>query len=152
MARNQTFPTFRELSPQECVEIISRNRLGRIAFSFHDAVDIRPISYAYDKGWIFGRTSPGDKLETLRHNQWVAFEVDEIAGAFDWVSVIARGSFYTTGPEGSMADMSFHEHAMTQINRASPEAFTAEDPTGFRTEVFAIHVDLLTGRSCSTEE
>jgi nitroimidazol reductase NimA-like FMN-containing flavoprotein (pyridoxamine 5'-phosphate oxidase superfamily) len=152
MARNQSFQTFRELTPEECIEILSRNHLGRIAFSFHDAVDIRPINYTYDKGWIFGRTSPSDKLETLRHNQWVAFEVDEITGPFDWVSVIARGSFYTTGPEGSMEDMNFHERAMMQIRRGNPLAFTDEDPTGFRTEVFAIHVDLLTGRSCSTEE
>jgi nitroimidazol reductase NimA-like FMN-containing flavoprotein (pyridoxamine 5'-phosphate oxidase superfamily) len=151
MSGRSDVPRFRDLSREKSIEILARNHIGRLAFSFHDAVDIRPISYVYDDGWIFGRTSPSEKLTTLKHNQWVAFEVDEIQGPFDWVSVIARGSFYNTDPWGSTSDIEFHQRAMTQIQRLNPAAFSAEDPTGFRTEVFAIHVDSVSGRSSSTE-
>lgn len=57
-----------------------RNRVGRLAFSFRDRVDIEPLHYVFRGGWLYGRPSPGSKLQTLRHNPWVAFEVDEIDG------------------------------------------------------------------------
>jgi len=145
-------PQFRELSKDESIEVLTRNNVGRLAFSFHDAVDIRPINYVYDNGWIFGRTSESEKLTTIRHNQWVAFEVDEITAPLNWVSVIARGSLYRTDPGGSVQDVTFHNRAVAAIRRLEPRAFTPEDPTQFRTEVFAIHIDSLTGRSSSTEE
>ena len=97
-AESAVTPIFRELSGKEMETLISRNHVGRIAFSFHDTVDIRPIHYSAARGWLFGRTSPGDKLVTLRHNQWVAFEVDEITGPFDWESVVIRGTFYRLKP------------------------------------------------------
>ena len=91
----------RDLSEAEIEELLKRNHVGRIAFSFRDQVDLRPIHYVFDNGWLFGRTSIGNKLETLRHNQWVTFEVDEVEGPFDWKSVIIRGAFYRFDPDGN---------------------------------------------------
>lgn len=145
-------PRFRELSREECIEVLARNDIGRLAFSFHDAVDIRPINYAYDNDWIFGRTSESEKLTTMRHNQWVVFEVDEVTAPLNWLSVIARGSLYRTDPGGSAHDVAFHNRAVAGIRKLDPDAFTAEDATQFRTVIFAIHIDSLTGRSSSTEE
>jgi nitroimidazol reductase NimA-like FMN-containing flavoprotein (pyridoxamine 5'-phosphate oxidase superfamily) len=39
MSTNMT-PSFRELDRAECDAILARNQLGRIAFAFHDRVDI----------------------------------------------------------------------------------------------------------------
>src|SRR6476620_8514797 len=69
---------FRELPRDEIEEMLLRNKVGRLAFSFHDRVDIQPIHYVYERGWLYGRTSEGEKMATLQHNQWVAFEIDEI--------------------------------------------------------------------------
>jgi nitroimidazol reductase NimA-like FMN-containing flavoprotein (pyridoxamine 5'-phosphate oxidase superfamily) len=151
MPRRQTEPQFRELSREESAEVLTRNHVGRIAYSFHDSVDIRPIHYACDGDWIFGRTSVSDKLVTLRHNQWVAFEVDEVKGPLDWVSVIAHGSLYRTFPDGSDVEVRLHERALAQLRKRNPRVLTAKDSTPFRTEVFGIHVDSLSGRSSSTE-
>jgi nitroimidazol reductase NimA-like FMN-containing flavoprotein (pyridoxamine 5'-phosphate oxidase superfamily) len=142
-------PKFRDLTREQAIGILARNQVGRLAFSFHDAVDIRPIHYVYDNGWIFGRTSVSDKLVTLRHNQWVAFEVDEIESQFNWVSVVVRGSFYPADPGG---DSSFYGRAVSQVRRINPRAFTDDDPTAFRTEVWAIHIDSITGKSSTVEE
>src|SRR6185503_6863167 len=143
-------PHFRDLTTDEMVAVLNRHEVGRLAYSFHDSVDIRPIHYVYDEKWLFGRTSPGDKLITLKHNQWIVFEVDEIEGPLDWVSVIARGSFYETHPEGSDAQVKFYKRAVSRIKKLNPKAFTKNDPTKFRTEVFAISIDSLSGRACST--
>lgn len=149
MKRAQT-PLFRELSKKESEMLLRRNNVGRVAFSFRDSVDIRPIHYVWRKGWLFGRTSPGDKLVTLRHNQWVAFEVDEISGPLDWSSVVARGTFYVLSPEGSVHDRRLFKRALTAVQVAAPHSFRSDDPVPFRTLLFGISVDSITGRSSSS--
>jgi nitroimidazol reductase NimA-like FMN-containing flavoprotein (pyridoxamine 5'-phosphate oxidase superfamily) len=54
--------TIRELEPDEIQALLLRNHVGRIAFSLHDRVDIRPIHYAYADNWLYGRTSPATSL------------------------------------------------------------------------------------------
>ena len=152
MAREQIEPVFRDLSKEESEALLERNNVGRVAFSFRDSVDIRPIHYVHSKGWLFGRTSAGDKLITLRHNQWVAFEVDEINGPLDWQSVVARGSFYRLAREGSVHDVRLYDRALAAIRSLSPVALTDRDPLAFRTEVFGVSIDSISGRSCSTTE
>jgi nitroimidazol reductase NimA-like FMN-containing flavoprotein (pyridoxamine 5'-phosphate oxidase superfamily) len=144
-------PQFRDLSTEESEALLARNHVGRIAFSFHDSVDIRPIHYVYDEGWLFGRTSPSDKLIVLQHNQWVAFEIDEISGPFDWSSVIVRGTFYRLQPEGSVHDVKLHGRGMKAIRTLSPAALTEKDVVAFRTELFGVTVDSISGRTCSTQ-
>jgi nitroimidazol reductase NimA-like FMN-containing flavoprotein (pyridoxamine 5'-phosphate oxidase superfamily) len=100
--------------------------------------------------WLFGRTSPGDKLITLSHNQWVAFEVDEISGPMDWKSVIARGTFRSLEYEGTAHDLDLYERAFEAVRALYPDAFTNNDQLAFRTQIFGIHVDSVSGRSCST--
>jgi uncharacterized protein len=151
-AAMQASPTFRDLSSAESEALLERNNVGRVAFSFHDSVDIRPIHYVYEGGWLFGRTSSGDKLVSLRHNQWVAFEVDEIDGPLDWQSVLVRGSFYRLQPEGNVHDVRLYDRAVAAVRALSPDAFTDRDPLAFRTEVFGVSIDSMSGRSCSTRE
>ena len=143
-------PDFRELSSRQVEAMLRRNHIGRIAFSFHDLVDIRPIHYAWRKGWLFGRTSPGDKLIVLRHNQWVAFEVDEISGLLDWSSVVVRGTFYRLSPEGSVHDGRLYKRALRAIRELAPHTLRENDPLAFRSEFFGISIDSATGRSSST--
>lgn len=142
--------TFRDLAPDEMRALLTRNHVGRIAFSFHDRVDIRPIHYVYHDNWLYGRTSPSDKLVTLRHNQWVAFEVDEVRGPFDWESVVAHGSFYHVGKEGTPQHLELKAEALELIRRFAPATFRETDPVPFRTELFAIAIDSLSGRAAST--
>src|SRR5690349_23606443 len=76
LAPHQGEVVFRELRRDEIENIIARNNVGRIAFAFHDRVDIQPIHYVYERGWLYGRTSEGEKIAPLHHNQWVGFAID----------------------------------------------------------------------------
>ena len=87
-------PRFRELSPDECGESLGRHNVGRLAFSRKDRVDIEPIHYEHDDGWLYSRTAAGTKLEVITQNRWVAFEVDGIDALFEWRSVVVKGGFY----------------------------------------------------------
>ncbi len=142
--------TIRELAADEMHALLARSHVGRIAFSFNDQVDIRPIHYVYADNWLYGRTSPSDKLVTLRHNQWVAFEVDEVKGPFDWQSVVAYGSFYRLSDESTPQYLELRDEALKLIRSFAPETLRETDPVPFRTELFAIAIDRLTGRAAST--
>jgi nitroimidazol reductase NimA-like FMN-containing flavoprotein (pyridoxamine 5'-phosphate oxidase superfamily) len=144
----QAWPALRELDRAECEALLARNQVGRIAFSFRDHVDIQPMHYAYADGWIYGRTSPGSKLTTLAHHRWVAFEVDEVEGAFDWRSVVAHGAVYIITPDSAHAQHA--PRALALLRGVIPETFTERDPVPFRDVLLGIHVDALRGRVAST--
>jgi len=137
---------FRDLPRAEIEEIISRNHVGRIAFAFHDRVDIQPISYVYERGWLYGRTSEGEKIATLQHNQWVAFEIDEIKDGFDWRSVVIHGSFWRLHPLGSPHAEEVWAKAADLVSKLVPGALTEHDPVAFRQILFRIAISDVRGR------
>jgi nitroimidazol reductase NimA-like FMN-containing flavoprotein (pyridoxamine 5'-phosphate oxidase superfamily) len=146
LASTQHRPVIRALSQRECIALLSRNRVGRLAFTFHDQVDIQPLHYVYEAGWIYGRTSEGAKLTTLAHYRWVAFEVDEVRDTFDWASVVVHGSFHRLEPESAPADAATAVRAIHLLRTIVPDTLTAEDPVPFRTVFFRIAVGETTGR------
>jgi uncharacterized protein len=137
---------FLDLRRDEIEEIISRNNVGRIAFAFHDRVDIQPIHYVYERGWLYGRTSEGEKIATLHHNQWVAFEIDEIKDIFEWRSVVIHGSFWRIHPLGSPHAEEVWAKAAELVSKLVPGALTERDPVGFRQVLFRIAVSDVRGR------
>jgi nitroimidazol reductase NimA-like FMN-containing flavoprotein (pyridoxamine 5'-phosphate oxidase superfamily) len=138
---------FRELDRDECEAILDGNRLGRIAFSFHDRVDIQPIHYVRQGEWLYARTSPGTKIMTLAHNPWVAFEVDEVDGILDWRSVVVHGTVHVLDPEGTGAEQRAYVDGVKLLRTVIPETFESDDPVRFRHMIIRIHVDEVTGRS-----
>lgn len=139
-------PVFSTLADADARALLGRHRVGRIAFSFHDRVDIEPVHYVTDGDWIFGRTSAGTKLSTLAHRPWCAFEVDEVHGLFDWTSVVVKGSFHLLDPEPA----GHYQRAFDLLSALVPETFSPDDPVPHRTILFGIYVRELTGRAAST--
>jgi uncharacterized protein len=143
-------PTFSELPRQDCVELLRRSHVGRLAFTFHDRVDIEPISYVYSEDWLYGRTSPGTKLAMVRHHPWVAFEVDEIESRFDWQSVVVHGAMYLLESDGGDRERELYTKAVDLLRHVDVDALTSGDATPFRTTIFRIHVDDMVGRRASS--
>lgn len=142
---NEGKPTVRALTGDEAQAMLVRNHVGRIAFSLRDRVDVEPIHYVYEAPWIFGRTSPGTKMLTLAHNQWCAFETDEVHGMFDWSSVVVKGPF---SPRHSPFATWDHARAVAALRRLLPSTLTPDDPTPHRDVVFGVHASEISGR-CS---
>ena len=55
---NSSVPVFRDLDFGEIEAMLKDHSYGRLAFSFRDRVDIEPIHYVYENGWLVCRTSP----------------------------------------------------------------------------------------------
>ena len=141
-------PVFRALSDAESRALLARHHVGRVAYSLHDHVDIEPVHYVYDGGWIFGRTSVGAKLATLAHRPWCAFEVDEVRGLFDWTSAVAKGSFHLLDPERGSSDT--YGRALELLSDLVPETFAPGDPAPHRSVLFGIFIQELQGRCATT--
>lgn len=142
-------PRLREMTTQQCEELLSRNTVGRVAFTYQGRVHVIPIHYAFEVGWVYGRTDPGAKLRHMLLNRRIAFEVDEYVGYFDWSSAVVQGTFYVI--EQTEANRSLHEHALAVLRSVFPETFTDSDPVPFRSELFRISVSTITGRSATPE-
>lgn len=136
-------PIIRALNGDEAQALLIRNRVGRIAFSQHDRVDIEPIHYVYDAPWIFGRTSGGAKILALSHNQWCAFETDDVRGMFDWESVVVKGPF---SPRSSPYASWNYERAIAALRTILPSTLTVDDPMPHRDIVFGVHASEISGR------
>lgn len=141
-------PVARELNAEESAALLARNTVGRIAFCWENRVDIEPIHYVYDAPWIFGRTRVGAKLLALAHNQWCAFETDEVTGRFDWASVVVKGTFMALNSAIDKSEK--YERAVNALRKVHPEIFTENDPMPDRTVVFGIHANEISARAMST--
>ena len=133
-----------ELSDADARSFLARTHTGRIAYAVNDTIDIEPISYSFDRGWIMGRTSIGTKLSALANNPWCAFQVDEISSPFSWSSVVAKGAFHLLDPEFGSPDV--YARALASVRALIPDAFSRDDPVPGRCILFGIYVNEITGR------
>lgn len=84
---------FGELNNAEIKSILSNNIIGRIGcFDGHQSY-IFPISYAYHDNSIYCHSREGHKMNIMRKNKSVCFQVDEVSNMANWRSVMGWGVF-----------------------------------------------------------
>lgn len=142
-----TPPEFRTLAPEDAEALLRRARIGRLAYVAHDRVDIEPIHFVYEAGWIYARTAPGTKLSTLVHRPWVALQADEVRSDFDWESVVAKGTVYFIEDDDTPRGAALRDSVIALLQRVLPASFTDRDPTPDRDILLRIHVDEIHGRA-----
>ena len=94
--------------------------VGRIACT--DALQpyLVPVTYAFDGNYIYGQTNEGMKLDLLRINPAVCFEVDAMIDLATWQSVIIRGKFQElTGNDAAYARGILKKHEFPMMTKAS---------------------------------
>ena len=131
--------TIRDLPADEIDDLLRTSIVGRIACCGHGAVGegrpyLVPLAYGYDGESIYAHSGPGRKLDLMRVEPRVTFEVDAAQAPDRWRSVIAEGTFE------ELTDPDQCEHALDTIYRP-PAAIPTLGPG---TVVFRIR---LTARS-----
>jgi nitroimidazol reductase NimA-like FMN-containing flavoprotein (pyridoxamine 5'-phosphate oxidase superfamily) len=82
-----------EMTEQECRAALASSSFGRLACSLNDQPYIVPLYFAYEAGYFYAMATLGQKIEWMRENPKVCFQVDQIEGDSRWVSVVANGHF-----------------------------------------------------------
>ena len=140
-------PRIRALDREECERILARNRVGRLAYARQNRVDIEPLHYVFDNGWIYGRTSHGTKLLVTGEEWWpVAFEVDEVEDVFQWRSVVVHGGFYVIDEYGADWEAGQWRRGVELLRQIIPETLAEGDPVPHRRVVFRIALQEVAGR------
>lgn len=136
-------PALGKLDRAQCEAILHRNVVGRLGFTLHDRVNIAPVHFAYEDGWVYARTKPAGKLLPILRNRRVAFEVDEHEDLFNWNSVIVHGPLYLIEPE---TEKTAYDIALGLLRRILPSSLANGDPVPFRNQLFRIQVSEISGR------
>lgn len=92
MSAQQTEGRLENLTESECMDLLARHHLGRLAVVAEDRPLIFPVNYALGDRVVAIRTADGTKLAAAR-NAHVAFEIDGQDAGLCW-SVLVQGVAY----------------------------------------------------------
>lgn len=141
------------LNDSRIEEILQKSVIGHIGCCIEDRAYIVPISYAYDGQYVYAHTHEGMKINIMRKNPHVCFEVDNTKNMANWQSVIAWGNYeeITDTEERNKAlqlltgrVLPFNSSITTHIGSEWP--FHSQDYHNVGGIVFRIHLKEKTGR------
>ena len=81
------------LTNEQIEDVLNKNVLGRIGCHDGKRNYVVPINYVYHEKYIIAHSVMGLKIEMMRKNPGVCFQVDEIKGPTNWKSVIIWGEY-----------------------------------------------------------
>lgn len=81
------------LNPEEIEQVLLHQGVGRLGCHAQDITYVVPVSYAYDGKFIYGRSFEGMKINMMREDPKVCFQVDIMNNMADWQSVIVWGIY-----------------------------------------------------------
>ena len=82
-----------DLDKSQIDDLLKSELIGRVGCFDGNKVYVVPITYAYDNGYIYGHTKDGLKIQIMRNNPNVCFEIDWMKDLSNWKSVIVYGIF-----------------------------------------------------------
>ncbi len=82
-----------ELTSRQIEHVLLTELVGRIGCHARDRSYVVPVTYAYDGEAVYGHSALGMKIQMMRENPRVCFEVDHLDDMTNWRSVIAWGTF-----------------------------------------------------------
>ena len=82
-----------ELSPQQIEQVLHEQVIGRIGCHARGRTYVVPVTYSYDEGTILSHTGEGLKVQMMRENPEVCFEVEDLRYLPRWSSVIIQGRY-----------------------------------------------------------
>jgi nitroimidazol reductase NimA-like FMN-containing flavoprotein (pyridoxamine 5'-phosphate oxidase superfamily) len=81
------------LREEQIEEVLLSNILGRIGCGDGSRIYVVPVNYVYEGNSIIAHSAEGMKIQMMRKNPQVCFEVDEMKSFTNWKSVIAWGEY-----------------------------------------------------------
>jgi uncharacterized protein len=82
-----------EMTKGECFGVLGRSRLGRLGCARDNQPYVVPIYFVYQEPYLYGFTTPGQKVEWMRSNPLVCVELDEVEGNECWMSIVIFGHY-----------------------------------------------------------
>ena len=82
-----------DMTPEECGKALARESFGRLACAHGGESYIVPIEFAYQREYLYGFATVGQKIKWMRANPSVCVEIDAVTSRDRWMSVIVTGLY-----------------------------------------------------------
>jgi nitroimidazol reductase NimA-like FMN-containing flavoprotein (pyridoxamine 5'-phosphate oxidase superfamily) len=106
---------FGKLTTTEIDELLDRQLVGHIGCHANGLTYVVPVSYAREGDHIYVHTYNGMKMDMMRKNPKVCFQVDDTRNLAYWQSVVCWGEFE------ELTDADAKQHALQVLqNRVLP--------------------------------
>jgi uncharacterized protein len=142
-----------KLNDIEIRNLLTSQVVGRLACTDGNQPYIVPVTYSYDGKYIYGQTNEGMKLQILRNNPAVCFEVDSMTDMRNWKSAVVYGSFeeLSDEQEKEARDILFNRvlplmTSSTIHTYGHKENSNVDDSTRVKNVMYRIKINKVTGR------
>jgi len=82
-----------KLNEKQMEALLTQQVTGRLACHYDGETYIVPLNYVYKNGVIYAHSGLGKKIDMMRKNPEVCFEVEDVESIFQWRCVITWGTF-----------------------------------------------------------
>jgi nitroimidazol reductase NimA-like FMN-containing flavoprotein (pyridoxamine 5'-phosphate oxidase superfamily) len=82
-----------ELTDRQIDLVLQSQMIGRIGCYANEKVFIIPVTYVYNNGYIYAHSKDGLKIQAMRNNPEICFQVDAIENMRNWRSVVLWGEY-----------------------------------------------------------
>lgn len=83
----------RETTNEDNLSLLARMHLGRLACARGAQPYIVPLHFAYQDNYLYSFSTVGQKIDWMRVNPLVCVQMDEVANAEAWVSLVIFGRY-----------------------------------------------------------
>lgn len=128
------------MTDAEVEAMLRRHRVGRIGCSANDRPYVVPITYAYDGHDVYAYSGLGRKIDVMREQPLVCFEVDEVDGDAAWRCVIAEAVYE------ELIDEAARRNALSLLASDGAQVVPRSLSGNGRLVIFRLHLTERSGR------
>ena len=133
-----------ELTRAEVDELLREQVVGRVGCHADGLTYVVPVIYAYDGECVHVASIEGQKVQMMRANPSVCFEVDEYAEPGRWRSAIVQGTYEESDEEDAARSLAL---LAERFSGGAGGGRRRPEPTGRVTVCFRIRLGERTGRA-----
>ncbi len=135
----------RELSLEECADLLSTSKYGRLGMSINDLPYVIPMSFVYSDGMIFLHSKGrGKKIDLVSKNSNICFQIDRL-DKDHWASVIVYGKARISSDVNAKRKM-FDIFSQKGLGGHGGKQFQMEELERIEMTIWEIEVLEMTGR------
>lgn len=82
-----------ELNKKEILDLLQNQVYGYLGCHANGETYVVPVNFIYRDNALYAHSGPGKKIEMMRQNPKVCFQLGEIKNSFDWKSAVIYGEF-----------------------------------------------------------
>ena len=147
-----------KMTRDECDEMLGHAKFGRLGCAHDNRPYVLPLNFTFDgNDYLYCFTTLGQKIDWMRSNPLVCFEVDEVKNQNQWSSVIVFGRYeeLPDTPEFEVARTRAHEFLQKRAMWWEPAYISQahrDNPHSLTPVFFRIKMENVTGHRATSDD